>query len=130
MPAYQNVSIQFGTLATLTAATEGQVLDSGRVAVSMPTMRAIVTALASVALAAGCTQLTAKIHRGAGIGGATLQTSTINTTASTQQDISIGFSEQLLNADFAEYTFSLAQVGAGTNATVAWALLRVDLING
>lgn len=130
MPVYQNVAMVYASGLTVQQSAETQILDSGRVAVSMPTMRSVVTVLANVSVAASNTTLNGRLHRGPGILGATLLTTTINTTSGWSQDISIVFSEQVLNAESVEYTFSLIQNGAGGPGTANWAVLRVDLING
>lgn len=130
MPVYQNVGVTYATNVVTTGNSEQLVLDSGRVAVVLPTMRAVVTALASVQLSASNTGLTARIRRGSGLAATQAQISTINTTSSWQQDLSIGFSEQVLNQEFVEYTFTVQTTAGAANATVIWAVLRIDLING
>lgn len=131
MPVYQNVGITFNPgPVTLVTTTEAVILDSGRIPVSMATMRAVVTAVANVQMGTGGTLLSARIRKGSGISAPAMIVNTINTTAGWWQDINCVWSEQVLNNDFVEYTFTLAQQGASTNGSVVWGALRVDLING
>lgn len=130
MPAYQNVAIQTAVNTALSTSTEKQLIDSGRVSVSMATMRAVVTAVCNITAAVGTTQVVANLYRGSGILGVQVQQSNVTLVAGNSGDVNVCFSEQVRNQDFAEYTFSVQALGATGSGNVVWAILRVDLING
>lgn len=116
---------------TLTTTTETLVAYSNRVELTLPTVRSIIKGWANVTQGGSTTALVARIRRGNGIAGAIVATATIFVTAANSPiEINVQFAEQLVNAEFADYSLTLQQTGAVANGTANLAQIEVETING
>ena len=123
--------VQYVSTGSAPSAAEAQVAYSGRVQVTLPTVRAIIKGWLNASSATGTTNWFVRIHRGNGVAGAAIgQASMVTITAGNSYDIWVEASEQLLNMEFVDYTLTL-QASGGTAATFFQAaMLEVELING
>jgi hypothetical protein len=115
---------------TITTTTETLCAYSGRVEANLATLTSIIKGWATITTGAGTTALVFRLRRGNGITGAVVATVTITTAASvTVMDV-IKFAEQLLNVEFADYSLTVQQTGAGANGSIVLAMIEVEQING
>ena len=115
---------------TITTTTETQVAYSSRAAVPYQTIRSHVRGWVSIALGTGTNLLTLRIRRGNGVTGTIVQSTQLTVAASANETMTIEFNEQLLNAEYADYSLTVQQGSATGNATVNQAILEVEMING
>lgn len=124
---------QIGVGAALVTVTNTELLIaySGRVEITLPTVRSIIRGWLQIALSAATTGMITRIRRGNGITGAVVAGGNTQTVgASTTVDANLIFAEQLLNAEFADYSFTIQTVAAGANSTINLSSIEVETING
>lgn len=104
---------------------------SGRVEVPLPTVRAIIKGWAFLQTGNTVTGVVLRIRRGLGVTGTVIAGGPILTAAAgVLVDTSIKWAESLNNAEFADYTLTVTQIGATSNGTIQYASIEVELING
>jgi len=108
-----------------------QILYSGRVQVTLPTVRAVVKGFMNITSGTSCVILQARVYRGqfatgSGVGSNILR----NTTAGNSDELNFAWSEQLLNVEYVDYSVTLTCVSATAASTVNIGLLEIELING
>lgn len=121
------------SVAALTSAGNAElfVAYSGQLRATFQTVRAIAKGWAQITFSAATTGVILRLRRGNGLAGAVAAGGTTQAaTASVTQNFSLWFSEQLINADFADYTFSIQSVAGGANCTVVLGQLETETING
>ncbi len=118
---------------SLVTTTETLVAYSGQARTTFPTMRAFISAWLQIVYGATTTGVILRIRRGNGITGAVVaggNTETAGVAAATVQDLSIKFSEQLINSEFADYSLTVQQVAATTAGTAQMGSIEAELLNG
>lgn len=116
---------------SIVGATELVIAYTGRCEVNTPTCRAIIKGWALLQTGTGTTGVVLRIRRGNGITGAVVAGGpVINVAGVLIMDTSIKFAESLVNAEYADYTLTVVQIGASANGTVQYASIEVELING
>ncbi len=118
------------TPITVTTTTETLVAYTGRVEANLPTLRSIIECWLSITTGTGVTALVLNIRRGNGITGAIVATCTVFNTASQLVEHNLYFSEQLLNVEFADYSFTVTQTGATGNGSITNGIITCTQING
>jgi hypothetical protein len=104
---------------------------SGRVEIPYQTIRAIIKGWLQAGWATGTTGVILRLRRGNGITGAVIAGgNTEPATAATASDLTIKWAEQLLNAEYADYSLTVQQVGATANGTINLSAIEVEMING
>ncbi len=124
---------QAGVGSALVTVTNTELLlaYSGRLEVTYQTIRTIIKGWLQIVLSAATTGIILRLRRGNGITGAVVAGGNTETvTASTTIDLSIKFTEQLINAEFADYSLTVQTVAAGANSTINLATIEVESING
>lgn len=113
------------------ANAETLVAYSGRVEATYPTLRYIIKGWAQIAFGTGVTGLILRLRRGNGVNGAVAAGGNTQTaTLSTTDDFAIVFNEQILNAEFQDYSLTAQTVGATGVCTVNLGTIEVETING
>ena len=131
MSNYLQVQVASSAALVTTANTELLIAYSGRMEANLATLRSIIKGWAQIALSAGTTGLITRFRRGNGITGTVVAGGNTQTvTASTTVTVDLQFSEQLLNVEFADYSFTVQTVAAGANSTINLAQIEVGSING
>lgn len=116
---------------TLVTTAETLLAYSGRVEITYQTIRSIVKGYLQGTWGTAATGVITRIRRGNGLLGAVfIGGATELVTAVTSSDLSIKYAEQLLNAEFADYSLTVQQVAATGNGSVSLATIEVEMING
>jgi hypothetical protein len=123
--------VTYTSAGSAPGAAQVQVAYSGRVQVTLPTVRAIIKGWVNTVAATGTTMFQLRIYRGNGLAGTVIgNASAVTVTAGNYFDIWVEASEQLLNMEFVDYTLGFTAVGASGGTSFNGAMLEVELING
>ena len=126
----QKQVVTASALATVTN-TELLLAYSGRMEANLATLRSIIRGWCQIVLSAATTGLITRFRRGNGITGTQVAGGNTQTvSASTTVTVDLQFSEQLINVEFADYSFTVQTVAAGANSTINLAQIEVESING
>ena len=113
------------------AGSEYQAAYSGRVQVTLPTVRAIVKGWLSAVPATGTTYWQLRIVRGNWLTGNQVGPTVYSyPTVAKNDEMCLQVSEQLLNMEFVDYSLAFTASGASANTSFSACLLEVELING
>lgn len=121
----------YATNLTVTTTTELLCAYSLPVKASYQTVRYCVRAWLNITMSAASTTITLRIRRGNGITGAVVGGGFAeNVVASNTDDFNCCFSEQQINAEFADYSLTVQMAAASGNSTVNAAMIEVATIAG
>jgi len=116
---------------TLTTTAETLLAYSGQVRINNQTMRLIIKAWCQIAASANTTGIILRIRRGNGISGTVVAGGfTQAAAASVTDDFKLEFAEQIVNAEFADYSLTAQMVAATANSTANLAQIEAEAING
>jgi len=123
--------VGIGSAVNIPNVTETLVAYSGRVSVTTQTIRAVIKGWANVTQGASTTALVARIRRGNGVTGTIVATATIFVTAANLGiEVNVWFAEQVINAEFQDYSLTLQQTAGGAPGTANLAQIEAETING
>jgi uncharacterized protein (DUF1501 family) len=104
---------------------------TGRLEVGLQTVRAIIKGWLQITFPAASTGLILRIRRGFGTTGVVVaggNTETAGVAAGKIGDYALHFSEQILNAEFVDYSLTAAITGTGNNTAAQITTIEGELL--